>query len=376
MLPFNYQNITTQLETHFPTFSAVFRTLNTSVKTPTLDFTNVSTKLRTLIVAILLTTFGASHAAAYEMFGKEAYNVGGHVDRPLYGQPGAAVFQENHDNPHLLHSVHQGHHGLMYVNKATGKCLLAHNGNNGALTGYWDCEPGDAKMNWKLHSVGGGAYLFENMRYRGQCLDNPIRNNGGLLHMYRCDGNNYNQKFWRVTTHGGWQDPAPWGSSQVPAFSGQLTIAGTKQPHLSQNHIEGLTLIRTGVKIADYTAIDQFDYFGYNDDEIPFLTIDGWMLKSFESRFENQGLLSPLKKVNVSKAEVQAAVNQYCQDIYRDWTRHGDNIIPNNAWHVWGHVRNGHCIYNGEKPKRYHINFRGPVSLFTAVPNYALRFFW
>ena len=91
--------------------------------------------------------------------------------------------------------------------------------------------------------VGGGAYLFENMAYRNQCLDNPYRSNGGLLHMYRCDGNNYNQKFWRVQTHGGYQDGAPWyiappsNPQPLQKVRVKAQAVATKQRH---------TLIRTG----------------------------------------------------------------------------------------------------------------------------------
>ena len=218
-IPVDYKNITDQLETHFPTFTKIVRTVQRVDKPAALDFTNLTAKLRTLVVAILLLTFGASHAQAYEMFGKEAWNVGGNVDNPAYGRPRAGVYREDANNMHLLHSVHNGKYGKVYVNKTTGKCLIAHGGQNGALAGYWECNPNDPKMNWKLHHIGGGAYLFESLAYRNQCLDNPYRSHNGLVHLYRCNDQNYNQKFWRVQTHGGHQDGAPWQVEIPPAPS-------------------------------------------------------------------------------------------------------------------------------------------------------------
>ena len=232
------QDQTTFFENHFPTFTRIFQSLALS---KWLEKLNLRVALRTLVTATLLTTFGASHAQAYEMFGKEAWNVGSHVDAPAYGRPSAAVFREDANNPHLLHSVHQGQYGKMYVNKATGKCLIAHGNNAGALVGYWECNSNDPKMNWKLHHIGGGAYLFESVAYRGRCMDNPVRQNAGLVHLWYCDGKNYNQKFWRVQTHGGHQDGAPW---YVPPVA-QPPVHHVVRLNVTQ-YSKPLTLIRTG----------------------------------------------------------------------------------------------------------------------------------
>ena len=165
--------------------------------------------LRTLTLTLFCLLLGPKAARAYEMFGHAGWNIGANTSQPVYGFPGAGSYREDPNNLHMLYSVHQGKYGLVYVNKATGKCLIMHGEHNGAPVGHWDCEPTDPKMNWRAREVGGGAWLFQNTKFGGQCIDAPVRAHNGLVHGYRCDPHNENQKFWRLGVHHS-QDPAPW----------------------------------------------------------------------------------------------------------------------------------------------------------------------
>lgn len=83
----------------------------------------------------------------------------------------------------------------MYVNKATGGCLHAHDRRNGANPIAHPCDLNNPNQRWEKVVVPGGQFL---LRRKGTnlCLDSTGGDrNGQWTHLWTCEGNNQNQRF-------------------------------------------------------------------------------------------------------------------------------------------------------------------------------------
>ena len=144
--------------------------------------------LHTLTLTLLCLLLGPKAARAYEILGHAGWSVSADTQHLLWSNPSTKVYRENTRDARQLHIVRQGNRGgIMYVNKATGGCLLAHAGHNGAGAGFWgQCNPNDPKMNWYREHVGGGDHRLRNVAYPSQCLDAAVNQEGGNVHMWQC----------------------------------------------------------------------------------------------------------------------------------------------------------------------------------------------
>ena len=171
MKPVNYQSRTSFGEVYFPTFTRILRGANAAQRVSP----GTSSPWRALWLAALCVLIGPKAVRANEILGHAGWSVSADSTTLVWSNPGTKVSRENQRDARQLHTVRSGNRGgVMYVNKATNGCLLAHGGHNGAPAGYWqECQANDPKMNWYREHVGGGDYRLRNVAYPEFCLDAP-----------------------------------------------------------------------------------------------------------------------------------------------------------------------------------------------------------
>ena len=175
--------------TSYPALSSLsVQDTTASQKSKTSSGSAIRTKIRTLCLAVIFLVLGPKVARANEILGHAGWSVSADPATRVWGNPATKVYRENPRDARQLHTVRSGNRGgVMYVNKATNGCLLAHDGRNGAPAGYWqECQANDPKMNWYREHVGGGDYRLRNVAYPEFCLDAPANQEGGLVHIWQC----------------------------------------------------------------------------------------------------------------------------------------------------------------------------------------------
>ena len=149
---------------------------------------NPLSTIRTLLWAAFFLVLGPKTLRAAEILGHAGWSVSADQSELIWSNPSTKVYRENTRDARQLHTIRQGNRGgIMYINQATGGCLLAHDRYNGAPVGYWHrCNPNDPKMNWYREHVGGGDHRLRNVAYPSQCLDAAVNQEGGNVHMWQC----------------------------------------------------------------------------------------------------------------------------------------------------------------------------------------------
>ena len=152
--------------------------------------------LRTLTLTLFCLLLGPKAARAYEILGHAGWSVSADTQHLLWSNPSTKVYRENTRDARQLHTIRSGNRGgIMYVNKATGGCLHAHDRRNGANPIAHPCDLNNPNQRWEKVVVPGGQFL---LRRKGTnlCLDSTGGDrNGQWTHLWTCEGNNQNQRF-------------------------------------------------------------------------------------------------------------------------------------------------------------------------------------
>lgn len=91
----------------------------------------------------------------------------------------------------------------MIKNVASDHCLRNSEKKVGGLVEMWKCDPTDVKQMWWYNSLTNSLEASQTTQSGKICLDASQRNNNnGLLHVWRCNAGNDNQK-WKMDTGAG-----------------------------------------------------------------------------------------------------------------------------------------------------------------------------
>ena len=291
-------------------------------------------------------------------------NFGSRFHNAQFNRPAVGLWQAISGDPDQFFRFEPQLNGSYLVrNNKTGLCMdSTANPQAGSKVIVHDCNPGNTNQFWDPLPQGNNVYLLQRSG-TNLCLDSTGQNvDGTHTHLWPCDGGNGNQRFASAYVAPP-APPAPPVPTAPISYSQASYLANKTDP--SADDVNKLTLIRTGAagKAALDAVVDsttgpasEGNDLEYADHEQPFLRIDGWMISWWEGGGNRR-----------TPEQVQQKLNEYCRGKYDFYAHFGD--LPPNAWHVWGHYRNAECVYNGEKPRRHHFNFYGPVNNWTVPFN-------
>ena len=111
------------------------------------------------------------------------------------GQPRASIYQKNVNDPDQHYESIWTGSSFMYRQPKLNKCLNAHYLYAGGPVNFWPCNSSDPDQQWTLLSAQHDMYALQR-KGTDLCLDNYDRQNEGGIHLWHCDRDNNNQRWY------------------------------------------------------------------------------------------------------------------------------------------------------------------------------------
>lgn len=169
----------------------------------------MSSKLKVLIPFLIPLTVNLFPAKAFAemftVFENMSLNTNEQF-RKINGQPRMSIYLTNdNDTDQKLERINGNRGGTLLKHDSTGKCLNATDLSNGSELNVSPCDANNPNQNFVISDIGNGHVEIK-LANTNLCVDAPIGENEGIVHLWECFGN-VNQR-WKTTTFPTTQPPS------------------------------------------------------------------------------------------------------------------------------------------------------------------------